>query len=87
MLLALLPFVVGLVLVSQRIGITEGITCWVLCGLALTLWNLLVFRVLLALRYALDPSYLDSLVVKGVVVTLAEIPTVSRKHQLLSQAA
>jgi cell division protein FtsW (lipid II flippase) len=68
LLLALLPFVAGLALVSQRVGVAEGTTRWVLCGLALTLWNLLVFRVLLALRYALDPSYLDSLVVKGVVV-------------------
>jgi cell division protein FtsW (lipid II flippase) len=69
MLAALLPLAAGLALVSQRVGIEEGVARWVLGGLALTLWNLLVFRLLLALRYALDPSYLDALTVKGVTIT------------------
>ncbi|MGC2236383.1 MAG: hypothetical protein WA584_09490 [Pyrinomonadaceae bacterium] len=40
---------------------------WVTYGIILTIWNFLVFRLMLALRYALDPDGLDKLSVNGTV--------------------
>lgn len=71
--LALLLFFFGLWLVRIRM---PDMAFWVICGLAAVLWNLLAFRLLLALRYSLDPSYLDSLVVKGLTVAFVSLAVV-----------
>jgi cell division protein FtsI/penicillin-binding protein 2/cell division protein FtsW (lipid II flippase) len=56
-------FVWGLWLAHARMPLTNT---WVVFGVALVVWNFLVFRLLLAFRYALDPSALDALAVSGV---------------------
>ncbi|HEY9285758.1 MAG TPA: FtsW/RodA/SpoVE family cell cycle protein, partial [Pyrinomonadaceae bacterium] len=67
--LALAAFAAGLLLSPPCSP--DLVTRWVVCGLAACLWNLLAFRLLLALRFALDPSRLDDLTVKGVTLALA----------------
>ncbi|MGA9771292.1 MAG: FtsW/RodA/SpoVE family cell cycle protein [Blastocatellia bacterium] len=55
----------GLVLIYPRMDADD---LWVVGGLVTTLWNLLMLRLLLALRYALAPNHLDGLAVSGVAV-------------------
>jgi cell division protein FtsW (lipid II flippase) len=69
--LALITYAVGVLLISVRSP--DPVTRWVIYGLSACLWNLLVFRLLLALRFALDPSYLDELSVKGVTLALTAL--------------
>jgi cell division protein FtsW (lipid II flippase) len=45
-------------------------------GIAAVLWNFLAFRLLLSLRFALDPHFLDSLTVKGVTLSFVAITIV-----------
>lgn len=42
-----------------------------LLGVAVCLWNFMAFRVLMSLRFALEPSFLDDLTVKGVTLAFA----------------
>jgi cell division protein FtsW (lipid II flippase) len=72
--LALICFASGLLLVFPRMP--DHRTRWVLYGLASVLWNLLAFRLLLALRYAISLSNLDFLVVKGVITALVGLAVV-----------
>lgn len=65
-LVALACFIVGLAIAYPRMP--DATTRWVVYGLAAALWNLLAFRLLLAIRYALAPDYLDALAVNGVTV-------------------
>ncbi|MDT7602922.1 MAG: hypothetical protein QOF61_919, partial [Acidobacteriota bacterium] len=65
----------GLALTWQRMPNAQ--TRWLVYGLAACLWDLLAFRLLLALRYSLAPNFLDDLAVQGVTVAflgLAIIP-------------
>ncbi|HEV7745078.1 MAG TPA: FtsW/RodA/SpoVE family cell cycle protein [Pyrinomonadaceae bacterium] len=72
--LALVTYVVGVLLIGVRSP--DPITRWVIYGMSACLWNLLVFRLLLALRFALDPSHLDDLAVKGVTLALTALAVV-----------
>jgi cell division protein FtsW (lipid II flippase) len=72
--LAFVCFVLGLVIAFPRMP--DDRTRWVLYGLAAVCWNLLSFRLLLALRYAISPSNLDFLVVKGVTTALVGLALV-----------
>jgi cell division protein FtsW (lipid II flippase) len=68
-------FFVGLLLTYKRMS--DDRTRWLVYGLAACIWNLLAFRLLLALRYSLAPNFLDDLAVQGVTVAflgLAVIP-------------
>ncbi|HEX9962634.1 MAG TPA: hypothetical protein VGB00_16995, partial [Pyrinomonadaceae bacterium] len=71
---ALLVFAFGLIVARKRLSIE---TAWAIFGLTTTVWNFLMLRLILALRYALDPSYLDETAVSGVTsafVALAFMP-------------
>ena len=46
---------------------------WVLCGLLAALWDLLLLRLLLAIRYVLDPRHLDLLSVSGLTSSTAAL--------------
>src|ERR1041384_7415234 len=69
-LVAFLSLVLGLILCFPRM---PDISRWGLYGVVAVFWNLLAFRLLLALRYSLDPSYLDGLVVKGVATAFISL--------------
>ncbi len=69
MLVAFLAYVVGVMLIGARSP--DAATRITVLGLGACLWNLLAFRVLLSLRFAIDPSRLDDLTVKGVTLSLA----------------
>ncbi len=73
-LLAFGCFVAGLGIVAARMP--DATTRWVIGGLAAALWNLLLFRLLLAMRYALEPDHLDYLAVKGVTSSLVGLAVV-----------
>ncbi|MDT7540239.1 MAG: hypothetical protein QOE33_143 [Acidobacteriota bacterium] len=65
----------GLALAWRRMP--DARTRWLVYGLAACVWNLLSFRLLLALRYSLAPNFLDDLAVQGVTVAflgLALVP-------------
>lgn len=73
-IMALLIFAFGLIVARKRLS-TE--TAWAVFGLTTCVWNFLMLRLILALRYALDPSYLDETSVSGVTsafVALALMP-------------
>ncbi len=75
-LIALLCLLAGLWLIRPRV---PPVNLWVLCGLVAVLWNLLTFRLLLSVRYSLDPASLDRLTIQGVVtafIGLAVLPGV-----------
>lgn len=55
-ILPFLPFLFGLWLISLQPSTEIHI---LICGFVTAIWNFLVFRLLLAFRYALDPTYLD----------------------------
>jgi cell division protein FtsW (lipid II flippase) len=57
-------------------GVRDNATQWVLCGLVACVWNFLLFRVLLALRFALLPESLDRLTVKGLTVAFVGLAVV-----------
>lgn len=63
LLLAWVVFLGGLVLAHPRMPETAR---GVVYALALVAWNFLAFRLLLSLRYALDPAALDKLAIGGV---------------------
>jgi cell division protein FtsW (lipid II flippase) len=65
--LALLCFLAGLVLVTAK---TETEERWIVCGLAAVLFDVLVFRVALSIRYAMQPQFVDQISVKGLVLSL-----------------
>jgi len=69
--LALVTYAIGLLLLGVRSP--DSTTRRVIYGLSAVLWNLLLFRLLLALRFALDPSHLDDLTVKGVTLAFAAL--------------
>jgi cell division protein FtsW (lipid II flippase) len=71
---ALLCFFGGLLLARARMEADE---LWAVCGIAATVWSFLGLRLLLAIRYALAPNYLDQLAVSGVAtafIGLALVP-------------
>jgi cell division protein FtsW (lipid II flippase)/cell division protein FtsI/penicillin-binding protein 2 len=72
--LALATYGLGLLMIGARSP--NPTTRWVIYGLSACLWNLLVFRLLLASRFALDPTRLDTLTVKGVTLALTAIAVV-----------
>src|SRR5215213_3457117 len=72
--LALVTYALGLLIIGARSP--NPTTRWVVYGLSTCLWNLLVFRLLLALRFALDPTRLDDLTVKGVTLALTALAVV-----------
>lgn len=72
-LIAFLTLVGGLFVAYPRV--TE-INLWVLYGLVAVIWNLLVFRLLLSLRYSFDPTALDRLTVQGVTVAFVGVAIV-----------
>ena len=63
LLVAYLIFAAAVFLVSPVIP--EHNSRRLLLGLAAGLWNLMAFRLMLSLRFALEPNYLDDLTVKG----------------------
>lgn len=73
-LLALVTYGLGLLMIGARSP--NPTTRWVVYGLSASLWNLLVFRLLLASRFALDPTRLDELTVKGVTLALTALAVV-----------
>jgi len=72
MLIALTPLLYGIWLTSGMSGAGR----WCAHGLALCLWNLLIFRLMLAVRYAIDPRYLDVLAIKGIATSLAGLAVI-----------
>lgn len=72
MLIALIPFFCGIWLTMDMSGAGR----WCAHGLALCIWNLLIFRFMLAVRYAIDPRYLDVLAIKGLATSLAGLAVV-----------
>ncbi len=64
---ALACFIAGVILTGPR---TVAEQRWIACGFAAVLWALLVFRVALAVRYALAPQFIDSISVKGLILSL-----------------
>lgn len=64
---ALFSFGISLRLCLSRIWPGER---WTVAGIALWVWLILLFRAHLSLRYALDPRFLDSLAVSGVVTAM-----------------
>jgi cell division protein FtsI/penicillin-binding protein 2 len=56
-ILSLITFAVGLLLANAYLP-TEN--RWAIYGLCAAIWNFLMLRLLLAVRYAIDPAYLDS---------------------------
>ncbi len=73
LLLALGTLALGLVLTVPRMRLQD---LFLLGGLLLVAWDLLALRVLLALRYVLDPRCLDSLSVSGVSRALTGLAVV-----------
>jgi hypothetical protein len=71
-LLAFLLFSLGALVSTPRMGIVEP-TRWAVFGVSLTLWAFLMLRLLLSLRYALEPAYLDTQAVRGVVNSFAAL--------------
>lgn len=72
--LAWLCFLAGVYLSYSKMPETNR---WMVYGLAAMVWNFLAFRLLLALRYILDPNSIDTLSVTGLTrafVGLATIP-------------
>jgi hypothetical protein len=66
-------FCLGLFVTSTRMRRDD---LWVVCGLAMTVWLVLVYRLHLALRYAADSAYLDPLSVRGVAVAMIALTVV-----------
>jgi len=71
---ALICFIFGMLLIFPRMP--DDRMRWFLYGLMGTIWNLLAFRLLLSLRYAISLSSLDSLVIKGVATALISLVVV-----------
>lgn len=82
-LLAFVSFFCGLLLSYARMP--DDRTRFVLYSLAVICWSLLCVRLLLALRYAISPSNLDFLVVKGVTTALVGLAVVPGLVLLLSR--
>lgn len=70
LLAGLLAFLVA---IRQLAPYLDDENRWVSGGLLLTILTLLVFRVLLAVRYAADPAYIDRVGVKGIVVSIGAL--------------
>lgn len=69
--LSLLPFglfVFGLYLLNPQLSVE--LKC-LLGGLIATVWNFLVLRLLLAIRYSLDPTFLDDHAISGLTLSFA----------------
>jgi hypothetical protein len=69
--LSLLPFglfVFGLFLIAPQPSL--DLKCLV-AGLVATIWNFLLVRLLLAVRYSLDPAYLDDHTISGLTLSFA----------------
>jgi cell division protein FtsW (lipid II flippase) len=78
LLLAYAVFAVGVFLTASVIP--EHTSRRLLLGLAACLWNFMAFRLLMSLRFALEPNFLDDLTVKGVTlafVGLVLIPSLT----------
>ncbi len=71
---AFVCFIFGMLLIFPRMP--DDRMRWFLYGLMGTLWNLLIFRLLLSLRYSISLSSLDSLVIKGVVTAFVSLVVV-----------
>jgi cell division protein FtsW (lipid II flippase) len=72
--LAAVVLAAGLYLASRSIRVTDG---WAAGGIVLAIWALLIYRFLLAYRFALDPARLDLLAISGLsgaLVGLAVVP-------------
>jgi cell division protein FtsW (lipid II flippase) len=69
LLLAYVVFAVGVFLTAAVIP--EHTSRRLLLGLAACLWNFMAFRLLMSLRFALEPNFLDDLTVKGVTLAFA----------------
>jgi cell division protein FtsW (lipid II flippase) len=67
LVLALACFIAGVILIGPR---TVPEQRWIVCGIAAVLWAVLVFRVALAVRYALEPQFIDAISVKGLILSL-----------------
>jgi len=61
--LALGMFWGGLAILWSRLRLSDQ---WTIAGLLLSLWVILLVRILLALRYASEPTYLDGFALRGV---------------------
>jgi hypothetical protein len=82
------PFGIGLILLVAFVSLVAGFklsgarspdqtTVWLVYCLAACLWDFLLLRLLLSIRFALNPNFLDRLTVKGVTlaaVSLAVLP-------------
>jgi cell division protein FtsW (lipid II flippase)/cell division protein FtsI/penicillin-binding protein 2 len=68
--LAFAIFVGGLLLAYRR---RHSESLWCVYGIAAAFWNILLFRLLLSLRYALPPDNLDRFVVKGLTLALVAL--------------
>lgn len=69
-LLAFVAFVAGLLLAYRR---RQPESTWCVYGIGAAFWNILLFRLLLSLRYALPPDNLDRFVVKGLTLALVAL--------------
>ncbi|HEX7981717.1 MAG TPA: FtsW/RodA/SpoVE family cell cycle protein [Gemmatimonadaceae bacterium] len=65
--MAVLAAGAGLLLLAPR---TENSARWIVAGLASVVFVLLVFRITLAVRYAVEPQFIDDISVKGIVLSL-----------------
>lgn len=74
LLTAWMVFAAGLFLCARALA--DATSRWLICGMTGAIWNLLLFRALLSLRYAQEPSYLDSLSVSGVIESLTALTIV-----------
>lgn len=70
---ALLCFFFGLAMVYPRMDTDD---LWAVSGLAAATWSFLALRLLLAIRYALAPNYLDQLAVSGVAIAFTSLAVV-----------
>lgn len=85
--IALFTYAVFLVLCAMTLNeTTEEVPgpSWLLYGLSATCWTMLTLRLLLSLRYAQEPAFIDSDTVKGLTMALVGLTLIPGLLLLLS---